>query len=169
MLSRTTFVTLAVGVLALTGCGGSNGTATKAAGSNLPLPPGVSLTPETRKPVTPATYDVNLAGFPKGSPNGSGLAVVSIEPSKGGLCWQFSQLKNVTAPTEARIFLNFSGASGRGGYLLGRPYKSSGCIQLEPAVLALIESKPYKFYVNIHDAHYPNGAVRGPLSTGGPE
>ena len=154
--SRAAFVSLAVAVLAFAGCGGTKPVTTAV------LPPGVSRAPELPQPIN-ATYSVSLAGFKRGSPNGSGHAVVSINASTNELCWTFSQLKNVTSPTVARLFRNFTGASGRNGFLLGRAYKSSGCIHLESAVLGLIGAKPEQFYVNIHDARFPGGAVRGPL------
>jgi hypothetical protein len=168
MPRRTTFVTLAVVVLALAGCGSTKNASTTAATGSTP-PASVSTPSEAHPPVTSATYVVNLAGFAGGSPNGSGLAVISINPSRGELCWKFSRLKNVTAPTVARIYRNWVGATGRGGstgrggYLLGRAYESSGCVPEESVVLGLIEAKPQVFYVNIHTARFRNGAVRGPL------
>jgi hypothetical protein len=35
---------------------------------------------------------------------------------------------------------------------------------MEAPVLGLIESKPQDFYLSIHSARFPDGAVRGPLS-----
>jgi hypothetical protein len=55
------------------------------------------------------------------------------------------------------------GAAGCGGFDLGRRYKPAGCIQLEPVTLGLIGAKPSQFWLNIHNARYPAGAVRGPL------
>jgi hypothetical protein len=166
--SRAAFVSLALAVLAVAGCGGGTKTAT-----TTPLPPGVSLAPKEPVP-TNATFRATLTGrrqktftsspgFKRGSPNGSALAVVTTNASTSELCWEFSQLKNVSSPTVARLFRNFPGATGRNGFDLGRRYKPSGCIHFEPAVLGLITEKPYQFYLNIHNARYPFGAVRGPL------
>jgi hypothetical protein len=166
--SRAAFVSLALVALAVAGCGGSTKTVT-----STPLPPGVQLAPPTPKPID-ATYHVVLTGkrekrfagapaLKRGSPGGSALAVATTNASTNQFCWEFSQLKNVSSPTVARLFRNFPGATGRGGFDLGRRYKSSGCIHLEPAVLGLIGEKPGQFYLNIHNAQYPFGAVRGPL------
>jgi hypothetical protein len=168
--SRAAFLSLALAVLAVAGCGGGTKTVTTA-----PLPPGVSLVPKTPVPIN-ATYHVTLTGkrqklfagyvaLKRGSPNGSALAVVTTNASTSQLCWEFSQLKNVSSPTVARLFRNFPGATGKGGFDLGRRYKHSGCIHLEPEVLGLIGEKPGQFYLNIHNARYPFGAVRGPLGT----
>jgi hypothetical protein len=108
-----------------------------------------------------------FAGAPalkRGSPNGSALAVVTTNASTHELCWEFSRLKNVSSPTVARLFRNVPGGTGNGGFDLGRRYKSSGCVHLEAPTLGLIGEKPGQFWLNIHNARYPLGAVRGPLS-----
>jgi hypothetical protein len=165
---RAAFVSLAVAVLAVAGCGGSTKTVTTEQ-----LPPGVSRAPVIPKAIN-ATYNVILTGksalqlglppsFRRGSPNGSALAVVTTNASTNELCWKFSQLKNVSSPTVARLFRNFPGATGKGGYSLGRRYRPSGCLRLEPSVLGLIGAKPEQFFLNIHNTRYPGGAVRGAL------
>jgi hypothetical protein len=46
----------------------------------------------------------------------------------------------------------------------GNPGNASGCIaNLDPALLAAIEQNPAAFYVNVHTAALPEGAVRGQL------
>jgi hypothetical protein len=167
--SRAAFGSLALAVLALASCGGSTKTVT-----STPLPPGVSRAPEEPKPIN-ASFRSTLNGkrvkqfagvpaFTRGSPNASALAVVTTNASTNQLCWEISQLKNVSSPTVARLFRNFPGATGRGGWDLGRRYKPSGCIHLPAVTLGLIGAKPGQFWLNIHNARYPFGAVRGPLS-----
>jgi hypothetical protein len=166
--SRAALVSLALAVLAVAGCGGSTKTVT-----TTPLPPGVAPAAPTPKAIN-ATYHVILTGklhkvyrgvrgFKRGSPHGSASAVVTINASTNEFCWEFSQLSNVSSPTVARLFRNFPGAPGTGGFDLGRRYKSSGCIHMDPEVLGLITEKPEQFYLNIHNASYPSGAVRAPL------
>jgi hypothetical protein len=168
--SRAALVSLALAVLAVAGCGG--GTKTVATATP-PLPAGVERARPEPTPIN-ATYQVTLngnratqfglpPGFPHGSPHGSALAVVTTNASTNQLCWKFSQLKNVSSPTEARLFRTFSGATGRHGFLLGRRYTPSGCIHLPAGTLGLIGAKPQQFFLNIHNARYPYGAVRGPL------
>jgi hypothetical protein len=158
---RTTFVALGVAVLAFAGCGSSTKTVT-----STPLPPGVNLHPPAPPTPVNATFTVPLTGgFKHGSPNGSGLAVVRINAATNELCWTISQLTNITAPTEVRLFRNFPGASGENGFYLGGPrkYKPSGCLHLLPVQLGLMTSKPQVFDVSIHDRRFPGGAIRGPL------
>jgi hypothetical protein len=144
------------------GCGGSN----KTASTGSTLPHGVTVF-KPLPPASAATYSVNLAGFLHGAPNGSGLAVISINPSNDSICWRFSSLKNVAAPTVARIFRNFRGASGQNGLALGPTYKASGCVQERALVIQVISARPKEFWVSIHSARFPSGAVRGPLQVGG--
>jgi hypothetical protein len=160
--SRTASVSLVVAVLVFAGCGKGATTAP----TSTPLLPGVK-TQQPPPPVKTVTYTVNLSGAspgtPAGAPNGSGLAVIGLYPSRNELCWTFSQLKNVTAPKVARIYQNFGGATGRHGRPLGGAYKSSGCL-VEPSILfEVLEAHPERFYVAIFNAQFPEGAVRGPL------
>jgi hypothetical protein len=158
MRSRTAFVSLSVIVLALAGCGSTNKAATTAVtSSSLP-----SRAAETPQPVKPVTFRVKLGanGTPAGAPSGSGLAVITIDIFHGQLCWKFSQVKNVTAPTQARVFRSFPGDPG---LPLGRAYRPSGCV-LEPRVLLeLLGAHPHGFYVGIDSTQFRAGAVRGRL------
>src|SRR5271168_4964429 len=102
MRRRTTVVSLAIVALAFAGCGSTtNQAATTSATSSAP------------PPAPPSVFHVQLAGYKGGSPNGSALAVININPPRGEFCWMFSQLKNVPAPTVARVYQNFPGATGR--------------------------------------------------------
>jgi hypothetical protein len=158
-LGRLT-VPVAIVVLALSGCGGAGKPASSAATG--PTPPSVTP-PQQLPPAKAASYNVTLAGFTEGSPNGSGHALITINAATDELCWQFSQLKNVTAPTVARIYRSYPGSSGRYGLPLGSHYKSSGCVHETSRTLRTVEANPGVIYLSIHDAQFPDGAVRGPL------
>jgi hypothetical protein len=155
MPRRIAVISLAATALAFAGCGGTNKAAST--GTTSEVPPG-------QRPVKPATYTANLAGFKKGSPNGSGLAVLTLTPSRQ-ICWRFSQLKNITKPTVARVFRYLPFGSGANGFPLGRAYKPSGCVHVPKSapLLGLIENVPQEWYVSIHTASFPAGAIRGPL------
>jgi len=153
MPNRTLLASLTVAVLAFAGCGSSSNSGTTAA----------TTAPSATQPVQSASYTVSLVPFAGGAPAGSGLAIINIDPASNQLCWQFSQVTNIGRPTVARLYRNVLGATGRNGIPLGHAYTPAGCIHELPEVLALIESKPGQFFVNIHSAQYPFGAVRGPL------
>jgi hypothetical protein len=164
MHSRGVVFLLAVVVLAFAGCGSTKTVATKA-GPNVP-----AGFPAYPPPPISVTYSISLSGAsgvsgtypaPAGAPNGSGLAVISINAATRELCWQFSQLKNVTAPTVARIYRLAGPTTWRYGYTLGRPFKSSGCLPENWIILGFLGAKPQQFWVSIHTAQFPGGAVRG--------
>ncbi len=152
MTCRIAAVSVSVLVLALAGCGSTKkGAASTATTTTRGIAPPVST-----------TYNLTLAGFSEGAPNGSGLAVITIN-APNQLCWKFSQLKGFK-PTEARIFRAIVRGEGNGGLRLGHKYKPSGCAHFTPPRLGLLESlaaQPQKIFVSIHSARYPNGAVRG--------
>lgn len=105
MRSTTSLVVLAIGMVALAGCGSSKKTASSAPAGTAPTtttspPPGAVTISHPPAPAKPRTYRVKLAGsneVPPGSPTGSGLGVISIK-AKGDVCWKFSALKGVIAP-----------------------------------------------------------------------
>jgi len=169
-------VLVAAVIVACAGCGGSNkatstgataGTTTGATTTEASTHLSHVTTTWDGLPVGAATWQVPLAGFSEGAQDGSGLAVITVDPVHFELCWRFSELRNVTAPTVARLFRNAQGASGRNGLPLGASYTTSGCVHETPEVLAVIEAHPKKMWVSIHTARFPYGAVRGPLEPGG--
>jgi hypothetical protein len=174
MRSTTSLVPLAIGLLALAGCGSNKKATSSVPASTAPAtvttetapPPGAVTISHPPAPAKPRTYRVKLAGsteVPAGAPTGSGLAVISIK-AKGEVCWKFSALKGVAAPTAAHIHRGPSGTSGPIVIPLGSAYKQDGCVMgTPPQLLALIEANPKQFYVNIHNAKYPGGAVRAQL------
>lgn len=178
MRSRTGLIALAIGVLGLAGCGSNKKAASSVPASTAPAtattapatattpPPGAVLLSHRPAPAKPRTYRVKLEGsneVPAGAPTGSGLVVISIK-AKGELCWKFSVLKGVAAPTAAHIHHGPSGTSGPVVIPLGGAYKPSGCVTgTAPQLLALIELNPKKWYVNVHNTKYPDGAVRAQL------
>jgi hypothetical protein len=106
------------------------------------------------------------AESPKGSPNGAGLAVIHLNAAKGTVCWQFSGLKGVTAPNASHIHKGGKGVSGPVFIPLGAKFKLKGCTTASKSAITAVESKPGAYYVNVHNAKYPNGAVRGQLVAG---
>ena len=46
------------------------------------------------------------------------------------------------------------------------PGASSDCATLDPSLLAAIAKHPKRYYVNVHNGPFPNGAIRGQLGPG---
>jgi hypothetical protein len=45
----------------------------------------------------------------------------------------------------------------------GKTYKSKGCTAASASLAAAVKKSPSAYYVNVHNAKYPAGALRGPL------
>ncbi|SRR5712691_10652751 len=103
---------------------------------------------------------------PKGDPDGKGLAVVHLSTSKGTVCWSFKGVTGIAKPTQAHIHVGKKGVSGNVVVPLGGAYKASGCIKAAKSLIEKIETNPNGYYVNIHNAKYPAGAIRGQLVAG---
>jgi hypothetical protein len=166
MRSRIALAALAVTALAFAGCGSSSSTSsTKSSSSPSTAAAPAPSTTSTTAAVKARVYTVSMKGsneVPKGAPNGSATAVITVKTSKQ-VCWKFTNLKGVTAPKVDHIHKGPAGAAGSIVIPLGTAYKASGCVPASATILSQIESKPSGFYVNIHNVAYPQGVVRGQL------
>ncbi len=171
MRSSTLLLCLAAVAVAVAGCGSSKTQTASAppastASTSQTPPPGATTLTAPPPAARARTYRLKLAGAaetPAGAPSGSGIAVLSIKPPNE-VCWQFSELKNVSAPTAAHIHHGLPGTSGPIVIPLGGTYKPAGCVKgIARQLLAVIELNPRRFYVNVHNAKYPSGAVRSQL------
>src|SRR5687768_13094102 len=103
-----------------------------------------------------------------GNLNGSGTATVT-SPAAGRLCFSIT-VQRIGTPTAAHIH---QADAGRNGPIVvplvpipdtGNPGTSSGCMSgIAAALLTDIRNNPGKFYVNVYNAAFPLGAVRGRL------
>ena len=97
----------------------------------------------------------------KGDPNGSGSATVRVKGRQ--VCYSL-RYKGIQAPNAAHIH---RGAKGEAGpvvvaLFMGKADRS-GCVKASAEVARAIAKRPADFYVNIHNAKYPAGALRGQL------
>lgn len=119
------------------------------------------------------TYSISLRGDREvggaGDPDGWGHAVLTLDGTTG---YFFLLVKGVSAPTAAHIHAGRVGANGparldlaAGGFtaLPGGGFQAFGSVALEDALVAAITEDPTAFYVNVHTAEFPAGAVRGQL------
>jgi hypothetical protein len=98
-----------------------------------------------------------------GDPDGRGSATFIIED--GQLCFGIA-VANITTPTAAHVH---AGKKHENGPVVvglappstGDPGASSGCVTITEEVAGAIRSHPSQFYVNVHTADFPGGAVRG--------
>ena len=118
--------------LALAGCAGGDKASTTTSSSEAPA----------------AVYTVHLVGAsgrPRPAPKATGLAIISLYPSREALCWTISQLKDVTTPVSVRIRGHTRNSFLTAG--LGR-YATVGCRPSTPmSFFRLIEAHPRNFEV----------------------
>jgi hypothetical protein len=83
------------------------------------------------------------------------------------LCYGLN-VTNIGKPGAAHIH---TGSRGENGDIVvtlkhpraGNPGASKQCLAVDPAVADAIRSNPTQFYVNVHNAKFPNGAIRGQI------
>ena len=110
------------------------------------------------------TLHATLSGSsetPKGDPDGKGNATIRITGTK--VCYTFAYSK-IDTPNAAHIH---KGAKGTAGPVVVpffmKPHKKTGCVTVKSSLAKAIASKPGDYYVNLHNAKYPGGAIRGQL------
>jgi hypothetical protein len=100
-----------------------------------------------------------------GDPNGSGTVQVTLDPDKGEVCYEL-HVANIQEATAAHIHEGAMGKDGPVKVPLDAPKTGAakGCTPAEAPVIIAIMQTPDGYYVNIHNAAFPKGAVRGQLS-----
>lgn len=99
-----------------------------------------------------------------GDTDGSGTAEITIVDATDNICYDIN-VRNIAPATAAHIHRGLPGQSGPPVVTLEPPTDggSEGCVSAPGALADEIEANPAAFYVNIHNAEFPNGAVRGQL------
>ena len=99
-----------------------------------------------------------------GDPDGSGTAWFWINPGQGTVCYVL-EVSNIEPATAAHIHVAPAGVPGPVVVPLAAPTSgsSSGCTTADRELLVAILVDPAAYYVNVHNAPFPGGAVRGQL------
>jgi CHRD domain len=100
-----------------------------------------------------------------GDSDAVGSAAVTLDPTAGMVCYAL-HVVNIAAPaTAAHIHEGAVGVAGPVAVPLTAPTggDSAGCVQAEFGLITRIQQNPAGFYVNVHNAAYPDGAARGQL------
>ena len=112
------------------------------------------------------TYTAYLTGDKVpggGDADGYARVEVSISDNFDRICWEVDEVRGLT-PTAAHIHM---GAEGSNGPVVLPLEAEDGawtaCAEGSEWTQNRIEGNPSMFYVQIHTAEYPNGAIRGQL------
>jgi hypothetical protein len=100
-----------------------------------------------------------------GDTDGSGEAVFFFNPGLSQVCFQLT-VRDIAPATAAHIHLAPAGVNGSVVIGLVPPTDgfSSGCVTADRDLLKAILQDPAAYYVNVHNADFPGGAVRGQLA-----
>lgn len=111
----------------------------------------------------PVTLSASLSGAAEtagGDADGKGAFTVEIDAETGDFCYSLSA-SDIGQPMAAHVH---SGAAGTDGPpVVNLEMTTDECIAVEPSVLKPIVENPAGYYVNVHTAAFPKGAVRGQL------
>lgn len=116
-------------------------------------------------PVEMSTRMTGAAEVPgPGAPQGAGIADIRLDPSQGRLCFRLT-VKGTDTPTMAHVHKGATGVAGPVTVVLAPPKdgRSKGCVSVAADTLDAIIASPRDYYVNVHTATYPKGAMRGQL------
>ncbi|MDM7924352.1 MAG: CHRD domain-containing protein [Pyrinomonadaceae bacterium] len=117
-----------------------------------------------RKLTTALTGAAEVPG--PGDTDGTGTATIRLNQGKNQICWELT-VSNIATATGAHIHEAAAGAAGPVLVTLTTPDAngtSSGCVDADAELIKRIRQSPELFYVNVHNAEFADGAVRGQLS-----
>ena len=129
----------------------------------------VALTVVTAGMAGGAPQSATLSGAAEvpgpGDPDGSGSATLQLNPGQGEICYQLA-VANIAPATAAHIHVGDVGVAGPVVVPLAAPTSgsSSACAAVDRDLVLAILRNPAAYYVNVHNAEFPAGAVRGQLS-----
>lgn len=112
------------------------------------------------RPLTAELNGANEVPGP-GDADGTGMAYITLNQGQGEVCWHI-EVANIDEPLAAHIHFGAAGVAGGVAVPLS---PTSGCIDgVDKGLIKDIRQNPGNYYVNVHNAAFPPGAVRGQLS-----
>jgi hypothetical protein len=116
-----------------------------------------------------ARLQVTMTGIQEvpgpGDPDGTGTAEIRVNSADGEVCWDL-YARQIDPATAAHIHRGAAGVAGPPAITLTTPDaagRSQGCATVDLAVARALAFQPFDFYVNVHSAPHPAGAIRGQL------
>jgi hypothetical protein len=135
------------------------------------IPPPRGGCPKTLLAVNGGTaFNITLVGeaeSPAADPVATGTATARLRAGQGQLCYKVAA-SNLGGPAAAmHIHKAAVGASGPVVVPLATPGadgKAGGCAPVARPLVAQILGAPASYYLNVHTAEFPGGAIRGQLT-----
>ena len=114
------------------------------------------------------TYDAELTGgqiVGAGDPDGFATFEVTVSDELGQVCYDLNDERNLGTVTAVMLHRGSAGTNGPMIANFDRNEQNGyqDCLDTPDWVQGFIEADPTGFYVMVHTADYPNGAVRGQL------
>ena len=115
-----------------------------------------------------AKFSATLTGAAEvpgpGDADGTGTASITINPGKSELCYDL-KVSGIDSATAAHIHTGSATQAGPVSIGLTAPTSgsSSGCVTIARDLADAIRKSPQAYYVNVHNAAFPAGAIRGQL------
>lgn len=102
-----------------------------------------------------------------GDADGSGTFMATVDKAKGQLCYELS-VSGIATASAAHIHRGAEGKNGGPVVSLEAPAQGSSkaCTDVDADVLTELAAHPSGFYVNVHNAEFKGGALRGQLMEG---
>jgi hypothetical protein len=114
-----------------------------------------------------SNFRASLVGgneVPPADPDGTGLARIAINDATNQVCTDL-EVRNIDNVTAAHIHRGRAGVNGPPVITLDAPddNDSDDCDTVADSLVDEIRNDPSGFYVNVHTATYPDGAIRGQI------
>src|SRR6266849_5674188 len=135
----------------------------------LPAASGVIANAQSQ-PAQTRVFQVALAGeneTPAGDPVATGTAAIRVRAGQAKICYQLVVHDLAGRAAAAHIHRGTAGTAGPVVIALRTPNaagKSSGCAKTARGLVKALLAHPNKYYVNVHTAEFPAGAVRAQLA-----
>lgn len=98
-----------------------------------------------------------------GDPDGSGSFSAEVDVETGDLCFVLAA-EDIGDAVAAHIHKGSAGSNGKPVITIEVTGEDEDlCVAVEPAKLEPIIAAPADYYVNVHTAEFPKGAIRGQL------
>lgn len=131
--------------------------------ASLLFPSAVAVAADGGRPLsTELTGAAEVPG--PGDPDGSGSAALRVNPGLGEVCYTLT-VAGIDPATAAHIHVGEAGVAGPVVVPLAPPTSGSSmaCATVDRALALELVRDPAAYYVNVHNAQFPAGAVRGQL------